>query len=141
MNKDLRMIETKYYIYVNVNPKNKYCGDCVIRAISRALNQSWETTVRELTELGIKKGYVAIDKHIYPKYLESKGFRQMKEPRDWQNKKISIKEFIDMHEGQSLKVIVANAGSHHLTCIKGNKVNDTWDCSKSTMHKYWVKVL
>ena len=37
------------YSYFNPNPiKNKRVGDCVIRAISKALNQSWEETYIEL---------------------------------------------------------------------------------------------
>lgn len=140
MNKILRMVDTSHYHYVNVNPKNKYGGDCVIRAIALALNQSWEQTVRELTELGLKKGFILNDVHLYPKYLESKGFIQMKEPRDYWNKKMSISEFLDLHKGEKLKVIVANAGSHHVTCIKDNKVNDIWNCSSQTMHKYWIKL-
>ena len=38
-----------------------------------------------------------------------------------------------------LTVIVANVGSHHVTCIKDGKVQDIWDCSRNTMHKYWYK--
>ena len=142
MKKEFRVIENNYYHFVNVNPKGKFCGDCVIRAISLACNQSWETTVKELTELGIKKGYVAIDEHIYPAYLERKGFLAMKEPRDLNNKKISVREFIDARTpiGVPIRTIVMNVGSHHVSTIIDNKVNDTWDCSKNTMHRYWVKV-
>lgn len=142
MKKALRMVETDYYHYVNVNPKNKYGGDCVIRAIANACNQSWETTVRELTELGIKKGLVCNDKKLYPKYLESKGFFQANEPRDVCNKKMTIKEWMkeeQIYPGNHTSVIVANAGSHHLTCIKDGKVEDIWDCSNQTMHKFWFK--
>ena len=49
---------TSTFRFYNANPKNRIGGDCVIRAICTALNQSWEQTVREMTELGIKEGRV-----------------------------------------------------------------------------------
>ena len=142
MNKQLRMVETDYYRYVNVNPKNKYGGDCVIRAIANACDQSWEQTVKELTELGLKKGLICNDQKLYPKYLESKGFIACKEPRDCCNRKMSIKEWMkeeEIYPGNHTTVIVVNAGSHHLSCIKNGKVEDIWNCSTSTMHRYWYK--
>lgn len=42
------------YVNYNANPKNRKTGDCVIRAIARATNQSWETVYAALCELGAK---------------------------------------------------------------------------------------
>jgi hypothetical protein len=131
---------THYYEYDNVNPKNKFGGDCVIRAIANACGQSWEQTIREMTELGIKLGYVLNDSHVYEKYLLQKGFTQRSEPRDDNNKKMSVKEWIDdTRMFMKNKVIVANVGSHHATCIIDAKVHDIWNCSSQTMHKFWCK--
>ena len=138
MKKEQRMQSTAYYEYVNVNPKNKFCGDCVIRAIAHTLNQSWEQTIRELTELGIKKGLVCNDTNLYPKYLESKGFVQCKEPRDCCNRKMSIKDWIDEEQITRGRFVV-NVGSHHVTAVIDGKVHDIWNCSYNTMHKYWYK--
>ena len=142
MNKQQRMINTEYYEYTNVNPKNKFGGDCVIRAIANACNQSWEVTVREMTELGIKMGFVVNDDHVMIKYLLNKGFIQSKEPRDVCNRKMSVKDWMNeeqIYEGNHKTVIVAVVGSHHVTCIKNGKVQDIWNCSNRTMHRYWYK--
>lgn len=32
------------FIYYNSNPERKLVGDCVIRAISKATDQTWEDT-------------------------------------------------------------------------------------------------
>lgn len=34
------------FIYYNPNPERKLVGDCVIRAISKVTNQTWEDTYR-----------------------------------------------------------------------------------------------
>lgn len=125
-----------FFTYFNANPKNKIGGDCVIRAICTATNQSWETTIRELTELGIKLGYVCNDKHVYEKYLESKGYYKHNEPRNDDNKKMNIREFIKKYD---IKNAIAHAGSHHLVAIVDGKVHDIWDSSKATAHVWWRK--
>ena len=141
MNKNLRMQGNMYYKYVNVNPKERHCGDCVIRAIAHACNQTWEQTVREMTELGIKKGYVLNDQKLYPLYLKEKGFHQMKEPRDYNNKKITVRQWLCSRDGwlwHSYRIVVT-VGSHHVSSIVDNQINDIWDCSDRIMHKWWVK--
>ena len=136
MKKELRFKNTDYYEYENVNPKNRYIGDCVIRAIARGLEQSWEQTVRELTELGIKDGNVCNDKRNYEKYLSLKGWIKCDEPRKADNTKMTIEEFCKSHV---VHKAVVHAGSHHVCAIINNKVHDTWNSSRETMHTYWVK--
>lgn len=34
--------DTSVFHYFNANPKNKFGGDCVVRAITTALGQPWE---------------------------------------------------------------------------------------------------
>ena len=138
--RDSRLKGTEFYEYTNVNPRNRICGDCVIRAIALATGQSWEQTVREMTELGIKKSLLLNDVDLYPLYLEQKGFIQRPEPRDVNNRKLTVKEWLIQREGYSIKTIVANVGSHHVTAIKDGKVRDVWNSSNQTMHKYWVKI-
>ena len=125
-----------YFVFYNANPKNKTGGDCVVRAICTALEQTWEDTVREMTELGIKYGYVLNDKKCYEKYLELKGWVKHVEPRDACNCKITVKTAI---KNLKLNNAVAKVGSHHVVAILNGKVNDIWDSSKQTMHTYWKK--
>lgn len=141
MKKELREQGNMYYRFVNVNPKEKFAQDCVVRAIANACNQSWEQTVRELTELGIKKGYLCNDSKLIPIYLKSKGFTQMKEPRKSDNTKMTVREWLSSKDGwlwHSYRIVVS-VGTHHLSSIVNNQINDTWDCSRNTMHKWWVK--
>lgn len=139
MNKNLRLMTNEYYTYMNVNPRNKYGGDCVVRAIANALDEKWEDVVKELTEYGIKKGFLVNDEKNFIPWLEKeRGAIKMNEPRTNGNKKMSVREFIDSDYNIKYQIVVALVGSHHLTCIKNGKVEDTWDCSNNTMHRYWI---
>lgn len=131
-----RLKSTAFYEYVNVNPKGRLSGDCVIRAVALMTEQSWERTVRDLTELGISKGYLCNDPDLFKFYLPSKGFEKLGEPRDENNKKMSVREYIRRHPEREF---VACVGSHHVSCVKDGKVRDIWDCSGETLHTIWLK--
>ena len=133
-----RTKNTDFYEFENVNPKGRLRGDCTIRTIAKACGQSWEQTIRELTEIGIKKGYVCNDQSLFPSYLSSKGFVAHNEPRASDNTKISVKAFISKGLAGG-KAIVALVGTHHVTCLMEGKVRDIWDCSGQTMHRWWSR--
>lgn len=128
--------ETSTFHFHNANPKGKNANDCVARAISVALSQSWEDTIREMTELGIELGFAFNEDKLVSKFLRNKGFEEFKEPRDIKNKKITINQFINKH-GNDEGIIVAKVGSHHISLIIDGVVWDTWDCSKKIIHTYW----
>jgi len=138
MKREDKYPDTKYFHYYNANPHNRKTGDCVIRAISVGTGESWEDTARGLFELGVKHGYTQICDWTIAKYLESKGFIKMKEPRDFNNRKMSFIDFIEANSDNNLNA-VANLGSHHIAVIKDNKVWDIWNSSYCTLHNYWVK--
>ena len=128
--------DTEYFHYYNANPRNRINGDCVARAICVAMDMSWEDCVREMTEIGLKHGLVFNDKKNIDLYMKHKGWIKCSEPRNWDNTKMTVEAFIRYNnEG----TIVANAGSHHIICIKDKKVWDIWDSSRNTMHAYWRK--
>ena len=49
------------YVFFNSNPRGKYVGDCVIRAISKILDEDWEQTYVMLT----LQGYIMSDMPSY----------------------------------------------------------------------------
>lgn len=124
------------YEYKNANPKTDKAGDCVIRAISLALNQSWETTYKDLFEIGLKMKRMPNDRKVWRKYLESKGWVKCSEPRNWDNTKMTIIRAVDYIKESE---IIVNAGNLHVTYIKDKVLYDTWNCSNKTMHSYWRK--
>lgn len=127
--------DTKTFKYFNANPSDNYVGDCVIRAISVALNQSWEQTYSELCMLGLNMHSMPNDKKVYTKYIENKGWIKCKQPRKSNNTKYTGKEFVKIVKG----TVLAHIGGHHIVCIKDNKVLDIWDSTDGCIGNYWIK--
>lgn len=123
------------YINFNANPKNRKTGDCVIRAISLALNKSWADTYREMTEHCIPKGYMLNYKDGYKSYLKKLGYEMLKMPKRFDNTRYTVKEFADeLAEENSIYILsIAN----HVTVIKNKDLYDIWDCSKKSVGNYW----
>lgn len=141
-------MNTSYFKYYNANPKNKKTTDCVVRAICTALDQSYEQTLREMTELQIKTGYDMSDVKGFGKYLESKGWTKQKQPRKSDNTKYTGREFCQVLNSDILAVgknVIANIGAHHIVCIKETsglrgtfKVHDIWDSTDGCIGNYWT---
>lgn len=127
--------DTKTFKFYNANPKGKYTCDCVARAICIALDEPYEKVLREMFEMQIKTGYEYTDVKGYDKYLVSKGWKKMKQPRKLDNTKYTGKEFYKIFNG----TCVANIGGSHVVCIKNGMVYDTWDSTDGCIGNYWVK--
>ena len=145
MTREQKYPDTKTFHYYNANPKNRKGGDCVIRAVCTALEQPWEQTVREMTEVGIKHGFLVNDLNTVGKYLESKGWVKCKQPRKWDNTKLTGKEFCEWVQLREMSVckrmtrVVANIGGNHTVAIIDGKVNDIWDSTSGCVGNYWIK--
>lgn len=131
--------DTNTFHWYNANPKNKYTGDCVIRAISVALELPWEQVYRDLVEIGIKYGYMMNDPKTYSKYLDSKGWVKQKPPRKFDGTKYTGVEFCKEF-ATPFQNIIAHIGGHHIVAIVNSKVYDTWDSTDGCIGNYWVQI-
>ena len=69
------------FIKYNANPKDWKTGDCVIRAISTATQQSWDTVYEDLCKIGGKKCRMPNDTLVYSAYLKQHGFSEQKQKK------------------------------------------------------------
>ena len=113
------------YSYFNPNPiKNNRVGDCVIRAISKALNQSWGDTYIDLTIQGYLLGDLLSSNAVWDAYLKSKGFKRHIVPNDCPEC-YTIEDFCNEHPQG---IFVIGTGSHAV-CVEDGCVFDTWNSS------------
>lgn len=62
------------FIFYNPNPENRFVGDCVIRAVSKAIGQDWETTYADICVLGGKMRNMPSADEVWGEYLYRNGF-------------------------------------------------------------------
>jgi hypothetical protein len=141
--------DTSTFHFFNANPKGRITGDCTFRAVSTALNQSWEETVMDMATFSCETGYAINDKKGIERYLASKGWIKFPQPKKSDNTKYTGKEFCRKISSNILyvgKSIIADIGGHHIVCIKEtdglhgtHKVWDIWDSTDKCIGNYWVK--
>ena len=64
------------WIEYNPNPLGLRVGDCVIRAISKALDASWERIYVDLCVQGFMMGDLPSSNAVWSAYLRHKGFKR-----------------------------------------------------------------
>ena len=123
------------FVKYNANPFGVKTGDCVIRAISTALNISWARTYKEMLDVTLETGYAISCKDNFTEYLKRKGFKKQKMPKRANGKKYRLSEFID--EIADAKGVYVVSVYNHLTEVDNATVHDLWDCRNRCVLGYW----
>lgn len=129
--------ETNTFHYYNANPKNRFTGDCVVRALCVAMEKPYEEVYRELLESALKTGYSVASKENYDRYLKANGWVKHKQPRKEDNTKYTGKEFCE--RARPYERYIAKIGGHHIVAIIDGKVWDIWNSTGGCIGNYWTK--
>ena len=122
------------YVHYNPNPHGRNAGDCVIRAISKLLDQTWEKTYAQIAVKGLILGDLSSANHVWGSFLKSKGYKRRLIPDDFPDD-YSVKDFCrDFPNGRYLLAL----DSHVVTVCDGNHY-DTWDSGNEAPIYYWFK--
>lgn len=124
------------YVEFNNNPKGKKTTDCVLRAISFAMEKDYIETYKDMVEFSIKKGIFISDNKFSKTYLKSKNIEIQKMPRRNDNIRYTVREFADEIAENGKTYILSIA--HHLTVIKDKKLYDIWNCGNKSVGNYWI---
>ncbi len=122
------------FIFYNPNPQNKLVGDCVIRAICKLMNRTWEDVYMDVALQGFMMHDMPTANHVWGTYLKHAGFKQESLP-DTCPDCYTVRDFCEEHkEGTYLLAI----GSHVVAVENGNYF-DTWDSGDELPIYYWRK--
>ena len=110
------------YIYYNPNPFKLSVGDCTIRAISCALNQSWKETYMGLVNQGYQMYDMPSANRVWGQYLKNNGFKKYQLP-DTCPECYTIRDFCyDFPYG----TYVVGTGEH-IVCVYNGNYYVSWD--------------
>lgn len=118
------------YIEFNNNPVGRRTGDCVVRAISKALGLGWEAAHLMLDVNAISMGDMPSADLVWGSTLRQNGFYKHL-IKDY----MTVEDFCDeCPDG----VYVLALGGHVVTVID-NCYFDSWDSGKEVIQYYWSK--
>lgn len=110
------------FIFYNPNPEGNLVGDCVIRAISKATNQSWEQTFKGVVETAFQLKDMPSSNYVWAAYLRKLGFSKHIIPDSCPDC-YTIRHFAQEHPRG---VFILGTGTH-VVCVANGNYYDSWD--------------
>lgn len=120
------------WIRVNPNPLGRQTGDCVVRALAVATDQSWRETYRELCRIGEHQGELPNSNMVWNLFLKERGARQFLLPESCPEC-VTVRAFCDRYPRG---VYVIGTGSHAVAVIDGDYY-DTFDSGAEVPTSFW----
>lgn len=134
------------FIHLNLNPFGIDTGDCVIRAITLALNYNWFMVHDELSFLSRKMADMPSSNRVWKTYLKEKGYHEMQAQNTCPNC-TTVDRFANTHpkgryilstcEYTKARDNLIVTGTHVVAVIDGDYY-DTWDSGADVPLSYFV---
>ena len=122
------------FIHYNPNPHGEYVGDCVIRAITKALDKSWNEIYLAMALVGYSMGDMPSSNRVWGQFLKDVGYRRYVIPNTCPDC-YTIRDFC---EDNPKGTFIVGTGTH-CVCIKDGNLYDTWDSSDETPLFYYME--
>lgn len=122
------------WIKYNPNPRGSVVGDCTVRAISKAMNQDWDTTYAGLSSYGYALSDMPSANHVWGAYLRRNGFER-RLINDHGQDIYTVEDFC--MENQDGTYILAIPG--HVVCVKDGNYYDSWDSGQEVPQYFWTR--
>ena len=116
----------------NPNPQHKEVPDCVVRAITIALNRRWIDVYDDLCALGRREFNMPSADAVWGKYLYQMGFEPFLLPETCP-KCITIRAFSQMF---TRGTYIIGTGSHAVAVVNGDYY-DSWDSGNEIPSFFW----
>lgn len=122
------------WIYYNPNPANNLVGDCVVRALTLALNTDWDKAYADVSAQGFQMKDMPSANETWGALLRRKGFKRYIIPNECPDC-YTIEDFCKDHP---YGLFVLATGTHVVTCVNGDYY-DSWDSGNKIPIYYFMK--
>ena len=122
------------YRCYNPNPCGKAVGDCVIRAVSKVENMSWEQAYISVCVFGYVYCDMPSSNAVWSAYLKSRGYTQHAVP-DNCPLCYMVKDFCREHDRGSF---LLGTGAHVVAVVDGDYY-DAWDSGNEVIDRYFTR--
>ena len=122
------------YRCYNPNPCGKAVGDCVIRAVSKVENMSWEQAYISVCVFGYVYCDMPSSNAVWSAYLKSRGYMQHAVP-DNCPLCYTVKDFCREHDRGSF---LLGTGTHVVAVVDGDYY-DAWDSGNEVIDRYFTR--
>lgn len=118
----------------NPNPDGIRVGDCTVRALSKALDQSWEKTHAGMYLDSYSLHDMPSANHVWGAYLRRHGFKRRIIPDECPDC-YTVEDFCRDHPSGTYVLAIDG----HVVCVQDGDWYDTWDSGGEIPVYYWTR--
>lgn len=122
------------YVEFANNPTGRKAGDCTVRAVSKALDMSWEGAYLSLVLNGLQMGDMPSSDSVVGSVLRQNGYHREAVPKSCPDC-YTAEEFCKEYPTGTYVLFF---GGHVATVIDGC-LFDAWDSSEEVVQYFWTK--
>jgi len=111
------------YAYFNPNPSGRSVGDCTVRAIAKALGQTWEEAYVGLALEGFTRGDLPNADSVWGPYLKAHGFSRRFLPDDCPD----CYTVADFAADNPRGIFILSMPGRHVLAVVDGTIYDSWD--------------
>lgn len=126
------------FVYYNPNPLSGHVGDCVIRAVTKATDSTWEQTYIRIVVYGFIMCDMPSANRVWRQYLKDKGFKKYLIPDSCPDC-YTVQDFCVDHPVGIYILGIDGRNSGHVVAVVDGDYYDTWDSGKEIPDFYWRK--
>ena len=120
--------------FYNPNPKERFVGDCAVRAITKLLDKDWDEVYVAIVVQGYIRKDMPSGNSVWGAYLKKHGYVKRLLPDTCPDCYTVIDFCYDHPYGKYLLVL----DGHVVTVVDGDYY-DTWNSGNEIPDYYWVK--
>lgn len=135
LNKLASLMATDNFRYYNNNPNKYKTSDCVVRAISTALDKSWDDVLKDLTAYALKYKYFINCQELYEIYLKDCRWKKHNAPHKRNGDAYVLGDWLKNFNGEAIVTI----DDDHLTYVNNHIVYDIWNCTENEVGVFWTQ--
>ena len=122
------------YVYYNPNPEKNHVGDCVVRALTVALDDTWDNAFIRLMVKAYEQKDMPSSTSVWGSLLTEDGFKAYMAIRPCETC-LKVKTFATLHP----KGLYILATGSHVVALKDGNYMDSWDSGDETVVYYFSK--
>lgn len=119
---------------LNNNPAGRRVGDCAVRAVSVALNISWEDAYALITAAGFAMGDMPSSNSVWGAVLRQHGFSRMNLPDECPDC-YTAEDFAHDHP----RGIYVLGFGNHVATVRDGIIYDAWNSSNEIPQYIWYR--
>lgn len=123
------------YSYYNPNPAGRAVGDCAVRAVSKALDRSWEEVYTALALKGFCFGDLPNADSVWGAYLKENGFHRRMLPDSCPE----CYTVADFAKDNPRGIFVLSMPGRHVVTVEDGVYFDSWDSGGEVPTYYYFK--